>query len=773
MSKKTLVKAASTRKGAPPPTTTHAAEAVDDNPQLSEEGDGVPLPPSRSGALASVANVVTSETNSRETSPRNEGRVPTPTKSDEGATSSPMSSNHPHQSSSIRGPNNKVERQPSMLVKKRRATSPGDDPAKLLAATMVRLQECHEECDAVRNDLSEARKNVLEITRERDELLEKMSNTQKECAALTQLAQEYRTAKLASDRELAMVKASGNHHSTELKALRAALKKSEAALEQSNLEVKHLRDSLRFPAPCEYCTVTRAEGDKFRKQNKELRNIISQMEDEEIRHVPHSERVRPLTKANIHMKQQNLDLLQKVSDLVDREKTWSKDKVQLETSVKQLTVQLSRAAAHENRVMELEVQNQLLLTMIQKEKGSKKAGTGGGGGAHPSLIPRGGRLGRLPGEESPVGGGGGSHPQRPPRVLPPIIEARALDQEPPKPTAHHHRRNVGGDVGGGSQPRAAPRIGEAATPSSSVAPPQQDAHDVSRLSSISRRSSSNEADTHSSTRVSSAEHVVHGDDDAPLQRAPSGPQHHHQHDQASSHLQQDTIERSPSVVAHDTVKEDTSFCRHPERQASLTPSSAASSVQSSRPSSHSSTPRKESIVSSERGESSAEHKPQSFVANSSVVVVAAASSAVFADNEEQTQKNNIHKDDSHDDSLVAEPQPQRSSDDEMGRVAEDDIATSPLVAESASVRSGDVVNGDDVGNAGSSHDNVEKHRSVNSTQEVVIDVVEPIALAAPSADHDAATSDLDPKSGDTPTMMVQSDDNAGGNRRQEPSWLDD
>lgn len=319
---------------------------------------------------------------------------------------------------------------------------------------------------------------INDLASKYEQLSESHERLEREAQEATSRAAEARQEKHVAEVTTARVQASLMSHVAENKELRRAAKKAEKLLDGVLLENKTLKDALRNPPVCEYCVATRAEGDRFRKQNKELRDIIAQMEDEERRQLPYSERVRPLNKNSAVLKQQLLELEKRVAEFNDKAKMWQKEKVDLEKTIKTQQVTLTRLQSQEQRLMELEVQNQLLVTMVQKNSKS----------------------GRHAVDTSAVG----ATPQRQqstskaPRVLPPLIHSNMLDQEPPAKPARLLPPLPRGDGKSAAQ-------SSAATGGQRVATGGTQGTQSSRVSSVSRISSrhSDEEDPIVSQRQSS------------------------------------------------------------------------------------------------------------------------------------------------------------------------------------------------------------------------------------------------------------------------------
>lgn len=232
---------------------------------------------------------------------------------------------------------------------------------------------------------------------------------------------------LMQEDEVAKQRAASEARAAELRDVRQALKKVEKLLHNTTEELNRARaaeaSALSKNKSCELCPVLRSEGERYKKQNKELRDIITQMEEEERTNVPYAMRVRPLNKTNTLMAQQIKDLEQRVAAQGEREKQLLKEKTTVELSLKQLQQQSHRTANLEQRIMEVEVQNQLLLSMLAKEKRTTNNSAAAPHGKVAALMRAVGAHGIA-----------NNSAQRAPRVLPPLVESPALDDRSPDVT---------------------------------------------------------------------------------------------------------------------------------------------------------------------------------------------------------------------------------------------------------------------------------------------------------------------------------------------------
>lgn len=130
------------------------------------------------------------------------------------------------------------------------------------------------------------------------------------------------------------------------------------------------------------------ESEELKEQAKEYRAMLRRMEEEERKrreeHVP--------AKQYQFLKQQHAELTVKLAAHAEKERAWLKERAELLLRIKRLELELRGKNPTLMRMMEVEVQNQLLLGMLQGSTTAAKPGAtrrGGGGTVKGSRsVPR-------------------------------------------------------------------------------------------------------------------------------------------------------------------------------------------------------------------------------------------------------------------------------------------------------------------------------------------------------------------------------------------------
>jgi hypothetical protein len=249
---------------------------------------------------------------------------------------------------------------------------------------------------------------LLAYKRTVQELEERISELQAEREALTKSLSDAEKTKDDNKRQF----------HAEVQRVKGVALGLEEALKLSRQREEALTQQINQPPPpCLGCEALRSEGRGLRKQNLELRAIIREMEREESQQLPVHARVRPMNKAAIFLKQQVAELQGKLSEMQEHEKSLAKDVASLTAQNKAQQVHIAQQAVLETKIVDLEVQNQLLLQMVQQQthRSPKRR----------PLVAGGGSKARGPSES----------PSRPPRQLPPLLESPAILQSAPPPPA--------------------------------------------------------------------------------------------------------------------------------------------------------------------------------------------------------------------------------------------------------------------------------------------------------------------------------------------------